>query len=420
MKKSLRRFIYILISLFIFSLALIFVSKALMRDEAYNKYETFKQSNTDYDVLFFGSSHVLNAIFPMQLWNDYGITSYNLAWHDMLVIPNYWILQTSVSYHKPKIAVLDILGINNSSKGVSRGYLHGFYDNFPISKIKVAAVNDLFPSARERVELLYPFSVYHTRWQENSFQQFVKAGIKKCIGFYSFDVRKGAELRIGVKTNETFNRPVNKYEGKESAGIEYAKKFIEYCQNNEIEPVFVFIPYSEQGNLYEWRDALIPILEEENVLFIDLTDGIVDFDIDQYDQNSHLNPSGARKVTDAIGKKLVHNFPLENHKADKKFATWNDDYVKYRNFLFSKIVEQQDFKNLLMMLNNSEVHANVSAKSNVNFSETEQKLIFENWSKISYIVNDDLECDVRVEVFSDENNSLICERKFYIEKVAVR
>ena len=179
MKKSLRRFIYILISLFIFLLALIFVSKALMRDETYNKYETFKQSNTDYDVLFLGSSHVLNAIFPMQLWNDYGITSYNLAWHGMSVVPNYWILQTSVSYHKPKIAVLDILGINNSSKGVSRGYFHGFYDNFPITKTKISAINDLFPSTKERMEFLIPFTFYHNNWYGKNPLSKIKQGIKR-------------------------------------------------------------------------------------------------------------------------------------------------------------------------------------------------------------------------------------------------
>ena len=420
MKKSLRRFIYILISLFIFLLALIFVSKALMRDETYNKYETFKQSNTDYDVLFLGSSHVLNAIFPMQLWNDYGITSYNLAWHGMSVVPNYWILQTSVSYHKPKIAVLDILGINNSSKGVSRGYFHGFYDNFPITKTKISAINDLFPSTKERMEFLIPFTFYHNNWYGKNPLSKIKQGIKRELRLYSPHVTKGADLRIGVKKNETFNMSVNKYEGKESAGIEYAKKFIEYCRNNEIEPVFVFIPYSEQGNLYEWRDALISILEEEKVLFIDLTDGVVDFDIDQFDQNSHVNPSGARKVTDAIGKALVHNYLLENHKDDKKFASWNDDYEKYKDFLFSKIEEQSDFKNLLMMLNNSEVYAKMSTKSNVSFNETERKLIFGNWSKIDFAKNDDLDCDVQVEVFSEENNSLICERKYNIDKVAVQ
>ena len=420
MKKSFRRFIYILISLFVFLLALIFVSKALMRDETYNKYETFKQSNTDYDVLFLGSSHVLNAIFPMQLWNDYGITTYNLAWHSMSVVPNYWILQTSSSYHKPKIAVLDILGINNSSKGVSKEYFHGFYDNFPITKTKISAVNDLFPSAKEQMEFLIPFTFYHNNWYGKNPLSKIKQGIKRELRLYSLHVTKGADLRIGVKTNETFNMSVNKYEGEESVGIEYAKKFIDYCRNNEIEPVFMFIPYSEQGNLYEWRDVLISILEEEKVLFIDMTDGVVDFDIDQFDQNSHVNPSGARKVTDTVGKTLVQHFRLENHKEDKRFAKWNDDYAKYKDYIYSKIIEQIDFKNFLMMLNNSEVYANVSAKSNITFNETERKLIFENWSKINFVRNDELDYDVQVEVFSEENSSLICEKKFNVDKVAVQ
>ena len=420
MKKSCRRFIYLCVSFLVLLFALFFASKALMRNETYNKYETFKQSNTDYDVLFLGSSHVLNAVFPMQLWNDYGITSYNLALHSMAVIPNYWMLQTSVLYHKPKIAVLDILGINSSSKEVPKALFHGFYDNFPISKTKISAVNDLFSSSKERMEFLVPFIFYHNNWYESNPLSKIKQGIKRCLELYSPHVSKGAELRIGVKTNEAFDMSVNKYEGKESAGIEYAKNFIDYCRNNEIEPVFMFIPYSEQENLYEWRDALIPILEKENVLFIDLTDGVVDFDIDQFDQNSHVNPSGARKVTDVIGKTLVHNYLLENHKADKKFADWIDDYVKYKCFFFSEIEEQQDFKNLLMMLNNSEVYANVTAKTDITFNETERKLIFENWSKINFIKNDDLECDVLVEVFSEENNSLICEKKYNVDKVVAR
>lgn len=420
MKESIRRFVYIFVSGFILVIALFFTSKALMRTDTYNKYETFKKSKTDYDVLFFGSSHVLNAVFPMQLWNDYGITSYNLAWHSMGVVPCYWILQTSVSYHKPKIAVLDILGINNTSKGVSKDYFHGFYDNFPISKTKASAVEDLFPSVKEQMEFLIPFTFYHNNWYGANPLSKIKHGIKRSLELYSPHVTKGADLRIGVKTHETFDMSVNKYEGKESVGIEYAKKFIDYCRNNEIEPVFMFIPYSEQGNLYEWRDALIPILEEENVLFIDMTDGIVDFDIDQYDHNSHVNPSGARKVTDAVGKSLVQHFQLENHRNDKKFEGWSDDYAKYKDYIYSKIIEQTDFKNLWMMLNNSEVYANVSAKSNVTFNETERKLIFENWSKINFIRNDDLDCDVQVEVFSEENNSQICERKYHVDKVVVR
>lgn len=390
-----------------------------MRDDTYDKYETFKKTKTDYDALFLGSSHVLNAVLPMQLWNDYGITSYNLGWHSMGVIPSYWILQTSISYHKPKIAVLDILEINNTSKVVfSRERFHGFYDNFPISKTKVSAVVDFFPSAKERMEFLVPFTFYHNNW-ENPVSK-IKRGTKRMLGLYTPDVTKGADLRIGVRTEEKFFISDNRYEEKESVGIEYAKKFIEYCRKNEIEPVLMFIPYSEQECLYGWLDALIPILQKENVLFIDMTEGIVDFDIDQFDKNSHTNPSGARKVTDAIGKVLVQRFQLKSHKDDKKFTNWNDDYAKYKSFIFSKIKDQSDFKNLLMMLNNAEVYAKVSAKSNVTLTKTERKLIFDNWSKIDFFINDGLDCDVTVEVFSKEDNSLICERKYQVDKVAVK
>lgn len=40
---------------------------------------TFFNQPKDYDVLFFGTSHVRYGIYPMELWEEYGITSYNLA-----------------------------------------------------------------------------------------------------------------------------------------------------------------------------------------------------------------------------------------------------------------------------------------------------------------------------------------------------
>ena len=44
-------------------------------------YYDFYQQEQDFDVLFLGTSHVLNAVYPMELWRDYGIVSYNMANH---------------------------------------------------------------------------------------------------------------------------------------------------------------------------------------------------------------------------------------------------------------------------------------------------------------------------------------------------
>ncbi len=48
----------------------------------YRHYIPFLKNRTNYDIFFMGSSHMHNGIFPMQLWNDYGITSYNLGTGD--------------------------------------------------------------------------------------------------------------------------------------------------------------------------------------------------------------------------------------------------------------------------------------------------------------------------------------------------
>lgn len=58
----------IVISLVIGGLQIL--SNITKRTESDFKYRSFFSEDTDYDVLFFGTSHVINGIFPMQLWND--------------------------------------------------------------------------------------------------------------------------------------------------------------------------------------------------------------------------------------------------------------------------------------------------------------------------------------------------------------
>lgn len=56
-----------------------YANKLLMNKKSYEKHAPFFSSELEYDVLFFGSSHVHNGISPLYLWKNYGITSYNMA-----------------------------------------------------------------------------------------------------------------------------------------------------------------------------------------------------------------------------------------------------------------------------------------------------------------------------------------------------
>ena len=55
--------------------------KLFERKYSYSKYYDFYSQQQDFDVLFLGTSHVINAVYPMELWRDYGIVSYNMANH---------------------------------------------------------------------------------------------------------------------------------------------------------------------------------------------------------------------------------------------------------------------------------------------------------------------------------------------------
>lgn len=53
-------------------------SELLKRKESDIRLSSFFEEEEDFDILFFGSSRVINSIYPMEIWRDFGLTSYNL------------------------------------------------------------------------------------------------------------------------------------------------------------------------------------------------------------------------------------------------------------------------------------------------------------------------------------------------------
>ena len=51
----------------------------LRRKDSERKYSDFIDNADKVDVIFLGSSHMLNAVSPAQLYEETGITSYNFA-----------------------------------------------------------------------------------------------------------------------------------------------------------------------------------------------------------------------------------------------------------------------------------------------------------------------------------------------------
>ena len=79
MSKNLLRVVSCIVTLCVTIGLLCPLTDLMERKSSDQKYESFFQQEQDFDVLFMGTSHVINAIFPMELWNDYGVVSYNFG-----------------------------------------------------------------------------------------------------------------------------------------------------------------------------------------------------------------------------------------------------------------------------------------------------------------------------------------------------
>ena len=73
-----------------------------------SSYNQFYQMEEDsVDVLFLGSSVVVNAFSPQEIYDTYGIRSYNLASEEQSIFLSYYWLKEALRYQNPQVVVLD-------------------------------------------------------------------------------------------------------------------------------------------------------------------------------------------------------------------------------------------------------------------------------------------------------------------------
>ena len=90
------------------------INNITKRKPLYKKMADFFKQEEDFDVLFFGSSHVKDGIFPMELWNSYGIISYNMAKAGEVLPVSYYNIRLALKYHKPKLIVIDAFEVHSN------------------------------------------------------------------------------------------------------------------------------------------------------------------------------------------------------------------------------------------------------------------------------------------------------------------
>ena len=68
--KRFRQAVSVFVLLALLAGGLAFFSRALRVNDGYYKNRPFLEDDREYDVLIFGTSHIINGVLPMQLWEE--------------------------------------------------------------------------------------------------------------------------------------------------------------------------------------------------------------------------------------------------------------------------------------------------------------------------------------------------------------
>lgn len=348
-----------------------FWSNALRMNDGYYKNTPFLRDDRQYDVLFFGTSHVVNSVFPMQLWRDYGITSYNLAIHGGSIASSYWMLETALDYQKPKVAVMDVLLTKSNYMQTDLPMAHAAMDPFPLSMTKLRAIWDIYDSPKDRAELLFPLDVFHNRWKDLDTEM-----LKRGFGETKVSPEKGGESRVRVyPLEEPLVVDASDAADGWTEGLRYLEKFILLCRQEGIAPVITYLPYRGAGDAEEQRysNAAIRLAQSLGAQTVDLQHSdLIDDDTDWYDDGGHTNPLGAKKITGALGEYLTAAHDLPDHRDSED---WAADYEAYYAYQADHLQKTEDLWSALALLSVEDFTAAVGIAPDYDMDPVTRKLL---------------------------------------------
>jgi len=284
--------------------------------------ETFRgfyqmEKNT-VDVLFLGSSQTASGFNPQDLYNEFGIRSYNLGSNHQSLWASYYWLKEALKYQSPQAVVLDCYELFLDQKE-NEAHARLAFDDMRWGAVKKEAVDTVcgFDESQKKTSYLFTNIRFHTRWTglgENDFTWADLAVPPQMKGFW---------LYRDICNDEEY-RPFEEEDGGKEEFVpeaeEYLNKITELCRDYEMELILVKTP--TWAGTQERHNAVQDYARARGLEFYDFNEkGLYEasgfeYALDMNDsstsgnRNAHANPCGARKLTHYLGQLLTerHGF----------------------------------------------------------------------------------------------------------------
>ena len=334
MKKIIKTTLFLIIGIIIFwALTRIFIPKWTGKiDPATPRIQGYylEEKNT-IDVLAVGASDMGRGFSPIALWNDYGITSYNLGTSNQTMALAYYVIKEAIQYQDIKTVILD-MDAAFVEKNAPEGEYRKLFDNIKFGKNKLEALEEPDLEMDNKLSYIFPLIRFHSRWGELEDNDFRIA--KKYNKSTSY---KGMAMSSEVKPyidEKEYMKDNGKIEEIPEKNQKYIKKIVDLCKEKNIKLLWIEIPSAASWSSAK-NQAIKRYAEQYKIEFIDMNCQLNGFEFnwetDTADGGHNLNVNGAEKVSKYLGKILYDRYELNDHRQDSKYANWYDEAERYEN-----------------------------------------------------------------------------------------
>lgn len=352
MKKTISRAATIFLTVALLLAMLSFLSSLTIRKKEISRFADFFEHSESYDLLFFGTSHVFNGISPFELWESHGISAYNCGSAGAAIPTTYWAVVNALDYSQPELLVLDCYRIGYPGKYYYEAGIHRLLDAFPLSFNKLRAAIDLGWEAGLSSEIVFPFVLYHSRWNELGKDDFLISSPKT----------NGFAANVNISPGTEPSRTKSKAEfSDDMPGVAYLRKIIELCRERDIDVLLTYLPFPASAEDVMEANAVADLAAEYDLDYINFLDlSVIDYELDVFDSVSHLNMSGARKVSAYLGDYISSRYSLPDRRSDPAYTWMAQADVSYRDYELSLLDAENTLFNFLMLLHNNDYAVSIS------------------------------------------------------------
>lgn len=259
------------------------------------------------DVLIIGDSEAYANISPLDMYEEYGFTTYITGTPAQLINTSYDFLKKALKTQKPKIVILEAYNI--------------FRD------VSIERVGKSF------VQEFLPVLFYHNRWKSLGWRDF-----NFQVNYTWTDELKGYNFskKLVPSQNDNYMQKNKKNSKISSINMFYLDEIRKLCEEENITFMLLNTPNYKGWN-YTRHKVILEYASKYQIDYLDmniLNDEIkIDWTKDTRDKGDHLNYSGALKVSKYLGGYLTSKMELSDHREDKNFASWNKDLQKFKEKL---------------------------------------------------------------------------------------